>query len=111
MECCCAARCNENENTTMAVKSSSSRKFRKRSHLVLSTVKLVHHRKKRQICLQNGKQQLLAVRECTGLLFASFAQYNQTIRVGQNRIYTPYMTVCMVISLLKIPYVICIVYV
>jgi len=26
-------------------------------------------------------------------------------RVGQNRICTPYMTVCMVISLLKIPYV------
>ena len=24
-------------------------------------------------------------------------------RVGQNRIYTPYMTVCMVISLPKIP--------
>jgi hypothetical protein len=29
-------------------------------------------------------------------------------RVGQNRIYTPYMTICMVISLLKIPYVHCI---
>ena len=27
------------------------------------------------------------------------------LRVGQNHIYTPYMTVCMVISLLKIPYV------
>jgi hypothetical protein len=26
-------------------------------------------------------------------------------RVGQNRISGPYMTVCMVISLLKIPYV------
>jgi len=26
-------------------------------------------------------------------------------RVGQNRIYTPYMTVCMVISMPKIPYV------
>ena len=26
-------------------------------------------------------------------------------RVGQNRIYTPYMTVCMVISLPKTPYV------
>jgi hypothetical protein len=26
-------------------------------------------------------------------------------RVGQNRIYTPYMTACMVISLPKIPYV------
>jgi hypothetical protein len=26
-------------------------------------------------------------------------------RVGQNRIYTPYMTVCMVISLPKIPYI------
>jgi hypothetical protein len=26
-------------------------------------------------------------------------------RVGQNRICTPYMTVCMVISLLKIPYI------
>jgi len=25
--------------------------------------------------------------------------------VGQNRIYTPYMTVCMVISLPKIPYI------
>ena len=25
--------------------------------------------------------------------------------VGQKRVYTPYMTVCMVISLLKIPYV------
>ena len=25
-------------------------------------------------------------------------------RVGQNRIYTPYMTVCMVNSLPKIPY-------
>jgi hypothetical protein len=24
-----------------------------------------------------------------------------TVRVGQKRIYTPYMTVCMVISLLK----------
>ena len=30
---------------------------------------------------------------------------NVIVRVGQNRIYTPYMTVCMVISLLKIPYV------
>ena len=29
-------------------------------------------------------------------------------RVGQNLIYTPYMTVCMVISLLKIPYVQCV---
>ena len=28
-----------------------------------------------------------------------------TIRVGQNRIYTPYMTVCMVISLPKTPYI------
>jgi hypothetical protein len=28
-----------------------------------------------------------------------------THRVGQNRIYTPYMTVCMVISLPKIPYI------
>jgi hypothetical protein len=27
------------------------------------------------------------------------------VRVGQNRIYTPYMTVCMVISLLIKPYV------
>jgi len=26
-------------------------------------------------------------------------------RVGQNRIYAPYMTVCTVISLLKIPYI------
>ena len=26
-------------------------------------------------------------------------------RVGQNLIYTPYMTVCMVISLLNIPYI------
>jgi len=26
------------------------------------------------------------------------------IRVGQNRIYTPYMTVCMMISLPKTPY-------
>ena len=26
-------------------------------------------------------------------------------RVGQNRIYTPYMTVCVVISLLKLPHV------
>jgi hypothetical protein len=32
--------------------------------------------------------------------------YTQRIsRVGQNRIYTPYMAVCMVISLLIIPYV------
>jgi hypothetical protein len=31
-------------------------------------------------------------------------------KVGQNRIYTPYMTVCMVISLPKIPYVRFIVY-
>jgi len=29
-------------------------------------------------------------------------------RVGQNRICTPYMAVCMVISLLKIPYIHCI---
>jgi len=26
-------------------------------------------------------------------------------RVGQNRMYTPYMAVCMVISLPKIPYI------
>jgi len=26
-------------------------------------------------------------------------------RVGQNRIYAPYMTVCLVISLPKIPYI------
>ena len=26
-------------------------------------------------------------------------------RVGQNRTYTPYMTVCLVISLPKIPYI------
>jgi hypothetical protein len=30
------------------------------------------------------------------------------IWVGQDRICTPYMTVCMVISLLKIPYIHCI---
>jgi len=28
-----------------------------------------------------------------------------TCRVGQNRIYTPYMTVCLVISLPKTPYI------
>ena len=28
-----------------------------------------------------------------------------TSRVGQNRISAPYMTVCMVVSLLKVPYV------
>jgi hypothetical protein len=26
-------------------------------------------------------------------------------RVGQSRIYTPYMTVCMVVSLPKLPYI------
>ena len=26
------------------------------------------------------------------------------VRVGQNRIYTPYMAACMVISLLEMPY-------
>jgi len=31
-------------------------------------------------------------------------QVHDTYRVGQNRIYTPYMTVHMVISLPKIPY-------
>ena len=31
--------------------------------------------------------------------------FPHTHRVGQNRTYTPYMTVCMVIILLKIPYV------
>ena len=32
-------------------------------------------------------------------------QLTQIYRVGQNRIPAPYMTVCMVISLLEIPYV------
>ena len=32
-------------------------------------------------------------------------QYTHILRVGQNRIYTPYMTVYMVISLPKLPYV------
>jgi hypothetical protein len=30
---------------------------------------------------------------------------NTMYRVGQNRIYTPYMTVYLVISLPKIPYI------
>jgi len=30
---------------------------------------------------------------------------SRMIRVGQNRIYTPYMTVYLVISLPKIPYI------
>jgi len=34
-----------------------------------------------------------------------YTVYTYTYRVGQKRVYTPYMTVCMVISLLKIPYV------
>ena len=34
--------------------------------------------------------------------------YSHTHRVGQNRIYTPNMTVCMVIYVLKIPYIHCI---
>ena len=29
-------------------------------------------------------------------------------RIGQKRIYTPYMTVCLVISLPKVPYTHCI---
>jgi hypothetical protein len=33
---------------------------------------------------------------------------HNTCRVGQNPIYAPYTTVCMVISLLKIPYLQCI---
>jgi len=33
------------------------------------------------------------------------SRYTVIYRVGQNRIFIPYMTVCMVISLLKIPYV------
>jgi hypothetical protein len=38
--------------------------------------------------------------------FASVIAFNELMcRVGQNRIYTPYMTVCMVISLPKIPYI------
>jgi len=36
---------------------------------------------------------------------SNWNQMCNACRVGQNRIYTPYMTVCMVISLLKIPYV------
>ena len=32
------------------------------------------------------------------------AVWSFTHRVGQNPIYTPYMTACMVISLPKIPY-------
>ena len=33
------------------------------------------------------------------------AQTQLTCRVGQNRIYTPYINVCMVISLPNIPYI------
>jgi hypothetical protein len=41
------------------------------------------------------------------LLYICFgaASLRMIFRVGQNRIYTPYMAVCMVISLPKIPYV------
>ena len=34
-----------------------------------------------------------------------YTVYTYTYMVGQKRVYTPYMTVCMAISLLKIPYV------
>ena len=36
---------------------------------------------------------------------ATLLHSQHVCRVGQNRIYTPYMTVCMVISLFKIPYI------
>ena len=52
------------------------------------------------------------VRACVGgvwhwqkAIAATFMLGLGMIRVGQNRIYTPYMTVCMVISLPKIPYI------
>jgi len=43
-------------------------------------------------------------RESDFILF-SWDEGRDLRRVGQNRISAPYMTVCMVISLLKIPYV------
>ena len=53
-----------------------------------------------------------AAAEATAGLLAAGSPWGvpckQTFRVGQNRIYTLYMTVCMVISLPKIPYVHCI---
>ena len=40
--------------------------------------------------------------QCSFMPVAKLAHMN---RVGQNRIYTPYMTVYLVISLPKIPYI------
>jgi len=33
------------------------------------------------------------------------AKYSRTYRVGQNRMYAPYMTVYLVVSLPQIPYI------
>jgi hypothetical protein len=45
----------------------------------------------------------------TGVLFfvlhSKVLETSVTVRVGQNRIYTPYMTVYLMISLQKIPYI------
>ena len=50
----------------------------------------------------------LLVRMCGAELDAGVLATSLIFRVGQNRIYTPYMTVYMVNSLPKIPYTHCI---
>jgi len=45
---------------------------------------------------------------CVACTPGTLPSYSLLSRVGQNRIYTPYMTVYLVISLPKIPYINCI---
>jgi hypothetical protein len=49
----------------------------------------------------------LMIRFITGLMGANagLGEVKHLFRVGQNRIYTPYMTVYLVISLPKLPYI------
>jgi hypothetical protein len=49
---------------------------------------------------RNSEVHEITSASCTMLMHINCCIY----RVGQNSIHTPYMTICMVISLLKIPY-------
>jgi hypothetical protein len=56
------------------------------------------------VTMFEGEMHLICVCVCV-CVFCSAYLKRCRLRVGQNRIYAPYMTVCMVISMLKVPYV------
>ena len=58
------------------------------------------------IFFEKFKHQLRELSQCIQFVNRDlFSAQSHTYRVGLKRIYTPYMTVCLVISLPKIPYI------